>query len=73
MTNAQLFSETQGRYIVSVKAGQTLHIDDAVEIGEMTNDGQFKVSNQDMTIARNVKTLTDLWEGAIPKCMTATD
>ncbi|WP_069994849.1 phosphoribosylformylglycinamidine synthase subunit PurL, partial [Staphylococcus caeli] len=73
VTNAQLFSETQGRYIVSVKAGQALHIDDAVEIGEMTNDGQFKVFNQDTTIARNVKTLTDLWEGAIPKCMTATD
>lgn len=27
VTNAQLFSETQGRYIVIVKEGQTLDID----------------------------------------------
>ncbi|WP_436861367.1 phosphoribosylformylglycinamidine synthase subunit PurL [Staphylococcus caeli] len=73
VTNAQLFSETQGRYIVAVKPGQTLQLEDAVEIGEMTNDGQFKVANQDSTVVRDVKTLTDLWEGAIPKCMTATD
>ncbi|WP_436853562.1 phosphoribosylformylglycinamidine synthase subunit PurL [Staphylococcus caeli] len=73
VTNAQLFSETQGRYIVAVKPGQTLQVEDAVEIGEMTNDGQFKVANQDTTVVRDVKTLTDLWEGAIPKCMTATD
>jgi phosphoribosylformylglycinamidine (FGAM) synthase-like enzyme len=33
VTNAQLFSETQGRYIVVVKEGQTLDIDQAQEIG----------------------------------------
>ncbi|MBF0813186.1 phosphoribosylformylglycinamidine synthase subunit PurL [Staphylococcus saprophyticus] len=73
VTNAQLFSETQGRYIVAVKEGQTLEIENAVEIGQLTNDGQFKVANNEVQVTRNVQNLTDIWEGAIPKCMTATD
>ncbi len=32
ITNAQLFSETPGRYVVSVKSGKTLNIDNAIEI-----------------------------------------
>lgn len=73
VTNAQLFSETQGRYIVAVKEGQTLEIENAVEIGQLTNDGQFKVVNNEVQVTRDVQNLTDIWEGAIPKCMTATD
>ncbi|MGY0413718.1 phosphoribosylformylglycinamidine synthase subunit PurL [Staphylococcus sp. mip270_02] len=73
VTNAQLFSETQGRYIVAVKEGQTLEIENAVEIGQLTYDGQFKVANNEVQVTRNVQNLTDIWEGAIPKCMTATD
>lgn len=73
VTNAQLFSETQGRYIVTVKEGQTLEIENAVEIGQLTNDGQFKVANNEVQVTRDVQNLTDIWEGAIPKCMTATD
>lgn len=73
VTNAQLFSETQGRYIVAVKEGQTLEIENAVEIGQLTNDGQFKVANDEVQVTRDVQNLTDIWEGAIPKCMTATD
>lgn len=73
VTNAQLFSETQGRYIVAVKEGQTLEIENAVEIGQLTNDGQFKVANNEVQVTRDVQNLTDIWEGAIPKCMTATD
>ncbi|WP_436957239.1 phosphoribosylformylglycinamidine synthase subunit PurL [Staphylococcus sp. AS1337] len=73
VTNAQLFSETQGRYIVAVKEGQTLEIENAVEIGQLTNDGQFKVTNNEVQVTRDVQNLTDIWEGAIPKCMTATD
>lgn len=73
VTNAQLFSETQGRYIVIVKNGQSLNCDHAVEIGKMTNDQQFKVTNEQSEIVRDVKHLNDLWEGAIPQCMTATD
>ena len=73
VTNAQLFSETQGRYIVIVKNGQSLNCDHAVEIGKVTNDQQFKVTNEQSEIVRDVKHLNDLWEGAIPQCMTATD
>lgn len=73
VTNAQLFSETQGRYIVIVKNGQSLNCDYAVEIGKVTNDQQFKVTNEQSEIVRDVKHLNDLWEGAIPQCMTATD
>lgn len=73
VTNAQLFSETQGRYIVIVKNGQSLNCDHAVEIGKVTNDPQFKVTNEQSEIVRDVKHLNDLWEGAIPQCMTATD
>lgn len=73
VTNAQLFSETQGRYIVIVKNGQSLNCDYAVEIGKVTNDQQFKVTNEQSEIVRDVKYLNDLWEGAIPQCMTATD
>ena len=73
VTNAQLFSETQGRYVVIVKNGQSLHCDHAVEIGKVTNDQQFKVTNEQSEIVRDVKHLNDLWEGAIPQCMTATD
>ena len=73
VTNAQLFSETQGRYIVIEKNGQSLNCDYAVEIGKVTNDQQFKVTNEQSEIVRDVKHLNDLWEGAIPQCMTATD
>lgn len=73
VTNAQLYSETQGRYIVIVKNGQSLNCDHAVEIGKVTNDQQFKVTNEQSEIVRDVKHLNDLWEGAIPQCMTATD
>ncbi|WP_436952600.1 phosphoribosylformylglycinamidine synthase subunit PurL [Staphylococcus shinii] len=73
VTNAQLFSETQGRYIVAVKEGQTLDIESSIEIGQLTHDDQFKVANNEIQITRDVQNLTDIWEGAIPKCMTATD
>ena len=48
VTNAQLFSETQGRYIVIVKEGQTLDIDQAQEIGQLTHQQSFDISNSDV-------------------------
>ena len=57
MTNAQLFSETQGRYIISVKDGQTLDMNQAIEIGQLTSDGTFKVSNSEVTISKRFQTL----------------
>ncbi|MHD0398108.1 phosphoribosylformylglycinamidine synthase subunit PurL [Staphylococcus simulans] len=73
VTDAQLFSESQGRYIVAVKAGQALDIPNAQEIGTITEDGKFKVSNGQTTVEENVSTLNEIWEGAIPQCMTSAD
>ncbi|KRG10608.1 phosphoribosylformylglycinamidine synthase subunit PurL [Staphylococcus sp. NAM3COL9] len=73
VTNEQLFSETQGRYIVAVKEGQTFDVENAVEIGKLTQDGKFFVSNKEVQVSREVKNLNELWEGAIPKCMTTVD
>lgn len=73
VTDAQLFSESQGRYIVAVKAGQSLDIPNAQEIGTITEDGKFKVTNGQTTVEENVSTLNEIWEGAIPQCMTSAD
>ncbi|GEP85047.1 phosphoribosylformylglycinamidine synthase II [Staphylococcus piscifermentans] len=73
VTDAQLFSESQGRYIVAVKDGQTLDIPDAQEIGTVTDNKEFKVTNGQTTVEDNVSTLNEIWEGAIPQCMTSAD
>lgn len=73
VTDAQLFSESQGRYIVAVKDGQTLDIPGAQEIGTVTNNNEFKVTNGQTTVEDNVSTLNEIWEGAIPQCMTSAD
>lgn len=71
VTDAQLFSESQGRYIVAVKAGQSLDIPNAQKIGTITEDDKFKVTNGQTTVEENVSTLNEIWEGAIPQCMTS--
>lgn len=73
VTDAQLFSESQGGYIVAVKAGQSLDIPNAQEIGTITEDDKFKVTNGQTTVEENVSTLNEIWEGAIPQCMTSAD
>ncbi|MGO3498175.1 MAG: AIR synthase related protein, partial [Staphylococcus equorum] len=73
VTNEQLFSETQGRYVVVVKEGQSFDVENAVEIGKLTQDNHFLVSNKEVRVTREVKNLNELWEGAIPKCMTTVD
>ncbi|MDG0843484.1 phosphoribosylformylglycinamidine synthase subunit PurL [Staphylococcus equorum] len=73
VTNEQLFSETQGRYVVAVKEGKSFDVENAVEIGKLTQDNQFLVSNKEIQVTREVKNLNELWEGAIPKCMTTVD
>ncbi|MGD6772114.1 phosphoribosylformylglycinamidine synthase subunit PurL [Staphylococcus simulans] len=73
VTDAQLFSESQGRYIVAVKAGQSLDIPNAQKIGTITEDDKFKVTNGQTTVEENVSTLNEIWEGAIPQCMTSAD
>ncbi|MEB6196156.1 phosphoribosylformylglycinamidine synthase subunit PurL [Mammaliicoccus sciuri] len=69
VTNAQLFSETQGRYIVVVKEGQSIDIDDAVEIGRVTDNAQFMIKNDAAQIKYNVSDLNEQLKGAIAQCM----
>ncbi|PXA05789.1 phosphoribosylformylglycinamidine synthase II, partial [Staphylococcus pseudintermedius] len=50
LTNVQLCSETQGRYIVAVKAGQTLNIQVATRNGTLTETDDIKVVAQDLSL-----------------------
>ncbi|MGX0341009.1 phosphoribosylformylglycinamidine synthase subunit PurL [Staphylococcus hominis] len=70
LSDAQLFSETQGRYVVAVKEGQTLDVDGAIKIGELTDVDEFKVSNTTSTITEKVSDIKAIWEGAISECLT---
>ena len=58
-----MFSETQGRYII-VKEGQTLNIDEAIEIGQLTDVDEFKVTNAQSSIVEKSQR-KESWEGAI--------
>ena len=73
LSDAQLFSETQGRYVVAVKEGQTLDVDGAIKIGELTDVDEFKVSNTTSTITEKVSDIKAIWEGAISECLTTVD
>ena len=73
LSDAQLFSETQGRYVVAVKEGQTLDVDGAIKIGELTDVDEFKVSNTTSTITEKVSDIKAIWKGAISECLTTVD
>ncbi|MGW9940830.1 phosphoribosylformylglycinamidine synthase subunit PurL [Staphylococcus hominis] len=73
LSDAQLFSETQGRYVVAVKEGQILDVDGAIKIGELTDVDEFKVSNTTSTITEKVSDIKAIWEGAISECLTTVD
>jgi phosphoribosylformylglycinamidine synthase II len=73
LTNAQLFSETQGRYVVAVKDDQPLNIEGAIAIGSFTDNNNFIVSNGDSVLEDKVSNLKEVWEGAIAQCMTTKD
>ncbi|MBB4831859.1 phosphoribosylformylglycinamidine synthase [Staphylococcus hominis] len=73
LSDAQLFSETQGRYVVAVKEGQTLDIDGAIKIGQLTDVDEFKVSNTTSIITEKVSDIKAIWEGAISECLTTVD
>ncbi|MUK88444.1 phosphoribosylformylglycinamidine synthase subunit PurL [Ornithinibacillus sp. L9] len=67
----QLFSETQSRFLVSVKPENKERFEsvmiDAVQIGVVTADEQMVVhSNGHQIIRENVENLRELWKGAIP-------
>lgn len=70
---AMFFSETPGRYIVSVKEGQTFNLKDAIKIGTFVDKDVFKVQSSDAVIERQKSEIKREWEGAIEACMTSAD
>ncbi|MFS0674486.1 phosphoribosylformylglycinamidine synthase subunit PurL [Ornithinibacillus sp. 179-J 7C1 HS] len=67
----ELFSETQSRFLVSVKPEMKEAfekvVEDAVEIGLVTADGQLTIrSNEGEILSENVEEMHRLWKGAIP-------
>jgi phosphoribosylformylglycinamidine synthase subunit PurL len=68
---AQLFSETQSRFIVSVKKENQEKFEQLVEaelIGEVTNDGTLLVerASGEVVIQLSVEQMRSVWKGAIP-------
>ncbi|WP_047979570.1 phosphoribosylformylglycinamidine synthase subunit PurL [Ornithinibacillus contaminans] len=66
-----LFSETQSRFLVSVKEAHKeafeFLVEDAIEIGTVTADGYLTVHNEETVIlSEEVEELCNLWRGAIP-------
>ncbi|KUF25349.1 phosphoribosylformylglycinamidine synthase subunit PurL [Bacillus sp. G1(2015b)] len=71
-SEASLFSETQSRFVVTVKPEHreafAAAVKDAKEVGTVTNDGVFTVKNQEgqQWIHAAVNELELAWKGAIP-------
>ncbi|WP_144487489.1 phosphoribosylformylglycinamidine synthase subunit PurL [Bacillus pumilus] len=71
-SEASLFSETQSRFVVTVKPEHSeafaAAVKDAKEVGTVTNDGVFTVKNQEgqQWIHAAVNELERAWKGAIP-------
>lgn len=65
-----LFAENASRYIVIAPSGQ--NITDGKEIGRLTDEG-FHIEAHNLTIDRSIETISSIWEGAIPQCMTSVD
>ncbi|MFS0645734.1 phosphoribosylformylglycinamidine synthase subunit PurL [Siminovitchia sp. 179-K 8D1 HS] len=72
---AALFSETQSRFIVSVKKGNQgafeKLVEDAKVIGEVTGNEELAIQNEnkELLIKCNSKTLEDAWKKAIPRLL----
>ncbi|WLR51095.1 phosphoribosylformylglycinamidine synthase subunit PurL [Bacillus tianshenii] len=74
-----LFSETQSRFLVSVKpenkeAFEKL-VEDAKQIGKVTNNGEMTIYNeaQNVLIQAAVDEMTSAWKGAIPCLVKSRD
>ncbi|MGP4108091.1 phosphoribosylformylglycinamidine synthase subunit PurL [Virgibacillus sp. L01] len=68
---AALFSESQSRFLVTVKAEDKEQfekiIDHATEIGSVTSNDEFFVRTNDrVVIEEDARALHELWKGAIP-------
>lgn len=71
LSSAQLFSETPGRFVVTVPSEKVTEFekamsDDATFIGKVTNSHWLEVHLTDAEINQNVTELQKLWEEAIP-------
>lgn len=71
LTKNQLFSETAGRFVVTVKkedaaAFEAALGDDATLIGEVTNSHWLQVRLADGNLNKNVADLEQMWKEAIP-------
>lgn len=71
-----LFSETQSRFIVTVNEANKKRfeqlVDDAMEIGKVTNDEVLLITvNGKQIVSEEVSPLKSLWKGAIP-CLLKT-
>lgn len=71
LSKNQLFSETAGRFVVTVKkedaaAFEAALGDDATLIGEVTNSHWLQVRLADGNLNKNVADLEQLWKEAIP-------
>ncbi|HHE7465814.1 TPA: hypothetical protein ACPFG9_001124, partial [Staphylococcus aureus] len=53
--------------------GKTLNIDNAIEIGLLTDSDNFKVTTPYTEISENVSDIKQIWEGAIAQCLTTQD
>ncbi|MDU6092572.1 MAG: AIR synthase related protein, partial [Staphylococcus lugdunensis] len=73
LSDAQLFSETQGRYVIAVKVGQELNIEHAIEIGQLTDTDEFNVAAAHTSISKRASDIKAQWEGAIAQCLTTVD
>lgn len=74
MDTALLFSETQSRFVVSVKpenqvAFEQLVKDSARKIGVVTNNGLLKIKTADQKIEVMTQKAREVWEEAIPCLM----
>ncbi|WP_026908090.1 phosphoribosylformylglycinamidine synthase subunit PurL [Paucisalibacillus globulus] len=70
-TTTALFSETQSRFLISIKAENQVAfekaVDDAGAIGVVTEEGNLTIRNQEgFILTEKVADLESLWKGAIP-------
>ena len=57
---------------IVVKEGQTLNIDEAIEIGQLTDVDEFKVTNAQSSIVEKSQRLKKVGK-AIAQCLTTVD
>ena len=64
----QLFSETQGRYLLIAK--EDIELQDAVKIGTFGTE-RFRVEANNGMVEQDVNSIISTWRGAIDQCMTS--